>query len=221
MTLAAGCRQTVESTDVRTSGIYPDIDVVAEGTGSTRVQVRLKVGGPASNTFLDLTGDDRLQVTAGGVTKDMDGSAAGYSAIFPTEAAGSFVIAFLRGAADTSAPSTTVNLPAPFTVTLPARELSRATDDLTFTWAPVTGGGDIDESVDGSCVDIILETIPDDGTATVSHDQLQASAGRTGDSCTVTVSLARNQSGTPDAAFTEGGSVTAYQLRKATFTSTP
>ena len=219
--LAAGCRQKVESTDIRTSGVYPDIDVVAAGSGSTRVEVRLKVGGPASNTFLELVGEDRLQVTAGGVTKDMDGSGVSYIATFPSEAASPFVIAFLRGAADTSAPSTTVNLPEPFTVTLPARELSRATDDLTFMWAPTSGTGDIDESLGGSCVDLILETIPDDGTATISRDQIHASAGGAGDSCTVTLSLARSGSGQPDPAFTEGGSVTARQVRSTTFTSAP
>lgn len=219
--LAAGCRQKVESTDIRTSGIYPDVDVIADGSGSTRVQVRLKVGGPVSNTFLDLVGDDRLQVTAGGVTKDMDGSGVSYAATFPTEAAGSFVIALLRGADDTSAPSTTVNLPAPFTVSLAARELSRATDDLTFTWTPAGGSGDLDESLTGSCVDIILETIPDDGTATISRDRLQTSAGGAGDSCTVTLSLARSEAGQPDPAFTEGGSVTATQIRTTTFTSAP
>jgi hypothetical protein len=221
ISLASGCRQVVESTDIRTSGIYPDVDVVADGSGSTEVRVRLKVGGPASNTFLDLVGDDHLRVTAGGVTKEMDGSGVGYRATFPTEAAGAFVIAFMRGAADTSAPNTTVNLPAPFTLTLPARELSRATDDLTFTWAPTSGTGDMDESVAGSCVDLILETIPDDGTATISRDQLHTSPGGSGDSCTVTVSLARTQSGQPDPAFTEGGSVTASQLRSGTFTSKP
>jgi len=160
-------------------------------------------------------------VTAGGVTKEMDGTGVSYVATFPTEAAGPFVIAFMRGAADTSAPSTTVNLPAPFALTLPARELSRATDDLTFNWAPTSGTGDIDESVAGSCVDLILETIPDDGTATISRDQLHTSPGGSGDSCTVTVSLARAQSGQPDPAFTEGGSVTASQLRSGRFTSKP
>jgi hypothetical protein len=219
--LAAGCRQQVESTDIRTSGVYPDIDVTADGSGSTRVQVRLKVGGAASNTFLDLTGEDRLQVTTGGVTKDMDGSGVSYIATFPTEAAGPFVIAFLRGPADTSAPTTTVILPAPFAVTVPVREVSRATDDLAFTWAPTSGTGDIDESIGGSCVDLILETIPDDGTATISRDQIHASAGGAGDACTVTVSLARSQSGQPDPAFTEGGSVTARQVRSTTFTSKP
>jgi hypothetical protein len=219
--LAAGCRQKVESTDIRTTGVYPDIDVTADGSGSTRVQVRLKVGGPASNTFLELVGPDRLQVTGGGVTKDMDGSGYSYTATFPTDAAGPFVVAFLRGPADISAPNTTVTLPQPFTISLPTRELSRATDDLTYTWSPTSGAGDMDESIDGSCTEIILDTIPDDGAATISHDQIHAESGRASDSCTVTLTMARNQSGQVDPAFTEGGSVNARQLRSITFTSTP
>ena len=68
---AAGCKQEVESTDIRTSGVYPVVDVTATGSGTTRVQVKLKVGGPAANTYLELVGPDRLQATMGGTTKDM------------------------------------------------------------------------------------------------------------------------------------------------------
>src|SRR4030095_9550092 len=94
-----GCRQEVESTDVRTSGVYPVIDVTADGSGSTRVQVKLKVGGSASNTFLELTGEDRLTATAGGVTKDLDATGSvTYSATFPGEGAGAYVIAVSSGA---------------------------------------------------------------------------------------------------------------------------
>jgi len=217
--LAAGCKQEVESTDIRTSGVYPEVDVTATGTGTTRVQVRLKVGGPASNTFLDLVGPDHLQATMGGTTKDLDSSGSvGYAATLSTDAGGPVVIAFLRGPEDTTAPNTTVNLPEPFAVTLPTRELSRATDDLTFTWAP-PGTVDLDESVYGSCIDFIGESIPDDGAATVSHDRFHAE--HAGDSCTVTLSLGRGQMGQVDPAFPEGGRVAASQVRETTFTSKP
>ena len=53
-----------------------------------------------------------------------------------TEAAGPFVVSFIRGPEDDSAPNSTVDLPEPFTVTLPTTELSRATGDLMFTWTP-------------------------------------------------------------------------------------
>src|SRR6185503_5420053 len=135
--LALGCKQQeVESTDVRTSGVYPEIEITATGSGSSRVEVRLKVGGPASNTFLDLQGSDTLKATFGGVTKTLDASARTYSATFPTDAEGDFVIAFLRGPDDDSAPSTIVKLPAPFTLGLGATEASRASQDVAVTWDP-------------------------------------------------------------------------------------
>jgi hypothetical protein len=217
--LAAGCKQEVESTDIRTSGVYPVIDVTAEGTGSTRVSVRLKVGGPASNTFLELTGPDKLTATMGGTPKDLDSSGSvSYAATFPTEAAGPVVIAFMRGPADTSAPNTTVNLPAPFTLSLSATQVSRATGSLAVTWTP-PGSGNLDSSMSGPCIDLDLQTIPDDGTATISGDQIHAR--NTTDACTVTLTLARTQSGEVDPAFTEGGDVDAHQIRSASFTSTP
>jgi hypothetical protein len=221
--LAAGCRQEVESTDIRTSGVYPVVDVLAEGTGSSHVSVKLKVGGPVSNTYLDLTGDDTLSATANGETRTLDSSGSvSYAATFATEASLEYTIAFLRGQADTNAPATTVTLPAPFTITLEPREISRATADLTFTWSTSgPSGGNLEESVSGSCIDTILETIPDDGSATISRDQLHVRDGQSGDSCTVTVTLARVQTGQVDPAFTEGGNVQARQVRAATFTSTP
>jgi hypothetical protein len=218
--LAAGCRQEVESTDVRTSGVYPVIDVSADGAGSTRVLVKLKVGGPLSNTFLELTGGDRLTATAGGVSKDLDSSGSvSYVATFPTEAAGRYVIAFVRGAADVSAPATTVDMPAPFTVALGSTEVPRATGTLDFAWTPAGGSGSLDSSLLGGCIDAVLETIPDDGGGTISGDQIHAH--NADDACTVTLTLVRNQSGQVDPAFTEGGSVTARQIRTASFTSTP
>ena len=216
---AAGCRQEVESTDVRTSGVYPDIDVRAEGSGSTRVQVKLRVGGPVSNTFLELVGKDRLTATAGGVTKELDNNGLAYAATFPGDAAGSIVVAFMRGDADVSAPNTTVNLPAPFTLTLGAQELSRAAGDLAFTWSPASGTGDVDVSADGRCVGLHLETTPDDGSSSISGDQLHAQ--NVDDACQVVLTLARTQSGEVDPAFTEGGRVHAHQIRSASFTSTP
>jgi hypothetical protein len=217
--LAAGCKQEVESTDIRTTGVYPVVDVTADGSGTTRVLVKLKVGGPASNTFLELTGPDRLTATAGGTTKDMDSSGSvSYAATFPSDAAGPIVIAFLRGSADISAPNTTVNLPAPFTLTLGATEVSRATGSLPVTWTP-PGSANLDTSLTGSCIDIVLETIPDDGSETISGDRLHAHDSV--DACTVTLSMSRNQSGQVDPAFTEGGSVTAHQTRAASFTTMP
>lgn len=216
----AGCaKQEVESTDIRTSGVYPVVDVSADASGSTRVQVKLKVGGPAANTYLDLTGPDHLTATMDGVTRPLDSSGSvSYATTFQTNAPGPVVISFMRGAADTSAPNTTVNMPEPFSLTLAATELSRAAGSLEVTWSPA-GPANLESSLAGPCVGIISETIPDDGTATISGDQLHAQNAT--DACTVTLTLARVQSGQVDPAFTEGGDVKARQVRSASFTSTP
>jgi hypothetical protein len=221
--LAAGCRQEVESTDIRTTGVYPVIDVTAEGSGTSRVLVKLKVGGLNSNTYLELTGPDRLTATGAGATKELDSSGGvSYAATFATEAAGPFVVSFIRGPEDDSAPNSTVDLPEPFSLALgSASELSRATGDLVFTWTPGPAAGVVDSSLYGSCIDTIIETIPDDGSATISHDRIHARDGASTESCTVTLTLARTDVGQVDPAFTEGGRVTASQVRTAAFTSAP
>jgi hypothetical protein len=158
--LMAGCKQSVESTDIRTTGVFPVVDVSADASGNTRVLVKLKVGGPAANTYLDLTGPDSLTATMAGVTRPLDSSGSvGYATTFQTNAAGPVVIAFLRGPADTSAPNTTVNMPEPFSLTLGATEVSRASGSLAVTWTPA-GTANMDSSMTGPCVGIVSGPIP-------------------------------------------------------------
>src|SRR6187399_1447419 len=84
--LSLACTETVESTDVRTSGVYPEFRVVADGSGSSQVSARLKVGGNDSNTFLDLKDDDRIEVTVGEETRRLEETGShSYTAIFPTD----------------------------------------------------------------------------------------------------------------------------------------
>jgi hypothetical protein len=219
--LVVGCTQEVESTDVRTSGVFPEIQVTATGSGSSRVEVRLKVGGRASNTFLDLQGPDTLEASAAGLTKTLDSSSLhGYGATFPTEAAGTFVITFRRGSADVSAPSSTVTLPAPFGVTLSGTEFSRATQDVGVTWTP-PGSGNMALGLNGSCIRHLSEDTPDDGSATISRDRITPEEGQSQQNCTVNLSLTRSQSGEVDPAFTEGGTIVARQSRTASFTTMP
>src|SRR6187549_863202 len=66
---ALACTETVESSDIRTSGVYPEFRVVADGSGTSEASARLKVGGNDSNTFLDLQAGDRIEVSANGETR--------------------------------------------------------------------------------------------------------------------------------------------------------
>jgi len=219
--LSFACSESVESEDIRTSGIYPEIEVRATGNGSTRVQVRLKVGGDDSNTFLDLTGDDSLEATADGQTKRLGGEDDTYSATFPVDAEGTeFTIAFNRGESDDGAPASVVTLPAPFQLSLAESEASRADTDLDYTWEP-EASGNIAWDLDGDCIKSADGTTPDDGSATIEAGSIDTFESDAEESCTVDLTLTRKRSGSIDEAFTEGGSIVALQVRRDSFTSNP
>ena len=219
--LALACTESVESTDVKTSGIYPEIEVVASGSGNSKVTVKLKVGGDDSNTFLDLTGDDTLEATADGETRTLDQSGNSYSASFAVDAEGTeFTIAFLRGEDDDSAPESTVVMPAPFELTLGATEASRADDALEYTWDPA-GDDDMEWHLDGDCVQLDSGSTPDDGANELAAGEIETFDSDKDKSCTVELELTRAQGGNIDPAFTEGGSIVAKHVRSDSFTSTP
>jgi hypothetical protein len=220
--LALGCTETVESTDIRTTGVYPEIEVAANGSGTSKVTVRLKVGGDNSDTFLDLKGDDTLEVTVGDDTKTMDQSGNEYIASFPTDAGGTeFSIAFLRGEDDDDAPSSVVTLPEPFDLSLGVTTASRADDDVEYMWDP-PGDGDIYWQLSGECIDVKSGDTPDDGSHSIAAGQIEPKFEDDKDKdCTANLALERSLAGTIDPAFTEGGSIVAKQVRSDTFTSTP
>jgi hypothetical protein len=218
---AFGCSESVESTDVKTTGIYPEITVTADGSGSSRVRVRLKVGGSNSNTLLDLTGGDELTATVDGDTKVLDETSdETYTATFPTDEEGTeFTIAFTRED-DDSAPESTVTLPAPFTMSVSPTEASRASDDVDVEWDP-PATGNLEFSLSGNCIKSQDDDLPDDGSHTITADSIETFKDDEEESCTVSVELERAQRGNIDPAFTEGGMIKALQVRSDSFTSTP
>src|SRR5512136_236062 len=61
---SVACGEKVDSTDVRTTGIYAEMGALAEGNGQTMATVDLRVGGAGSNTHLNLKGNDELVASA-------------------------------------------------------------------------------------------------------------------------------------------------------------
>lgn len=216
-----GCEESVESTDVRTSGIYPEIAVTANGSGSSQVRVRLKVGGSNSNTFLDLKGGDELQVSVGNETKVLDETSdETYTATFPVDDEGTeFIVSFFRDE-DESAPYSTVVMPAPFDFSIATTEASRADDDVELEWDPTTNG-ELDLELSGDCIQRDTDEIPDDGAHTLAAGSIETFESDAEETCTVDVTLERARRGDIDPAFTEGGRIEAIQRRAETFTSTP
>jgi hypothetical protein len=219
--LAFGCTQSVESTDVRTTGIYPEIEVTATGNGDALVEIRLKVGGKTSNTFLELTGKDTLEVTAGGKTKVPDRSGDAYRVAFSVDEEDTeFEVAFLRGGEDDDAPSSVVSMPAPFDLTVDTTEASRADDAVDFVWDP-PASGNIAWDIDGDCIKDADDKTPDDGAGSLAAGEIDTFASDEEETCTVDLTLTRSRSGSIDSAFTEGGSIVARHVRTDSFTSTP
>ncbi len=219
--LALACTESVESTDIRTTGIYPEIEVVANGNGNSKVTVHLKVGGDDSNTFLDLKGNDKLEATVGDQTKTLDQSGNGYSASFAEDEEGTeFIISFTRGGEDDDAPASVVTLPAPFDLEVGVSKASRADDDVEYSWDPADDG-DIDWEYEGDCVKTRRGSTPDDGEHVIAAGSIGTFDSDKDESCTVKLTLSREQRGTIDPAFTEGGSIVAKHVRSDTFTSNP
>lgn len=218
----AACTETVESTDVRTSGIYPEFSVTADGSGSTVASARFKVGGNDSNTFLDLQGGDRVDVTVGDETKRLDSRGDHrYEATFSVDDPSlEFVFAFMREEQDESAPRSVVSLPIPFTLEMTTTEASRGADAVAFAWDSTTTG-EVRWEVDGDCIRGDSGATPDDGEHSLGSDDVRAKLNDEMETCTVRLGLERRSQGTIDPAFTEGGENFGHQERVRSFTSTP
>lgn len=218
-----GCTQNVASTDVRTSEIFPEIEAVADGSGRTRVEVRLKIGGEDSNRHLELAGEDRLEATAGGVTRRLGASSSlRYTASFDVDGAGTEIaVAFLRGEAEESAPRSVAVLPPPFELALDVAEASRTLSAVPFRWSPSTDDGDLYWYLEGPCVLDRDGFTSDDGMHALSADEVESLPVDANETCPVELRLERSREGSVDPAFSAGGASFGRQRRTQTFLSTP
>jgi hypothetical protein len=220
-----GCMptETVDSTEVPTSDIFPEIEVVAD-SGRSTVTVELRVGDEDSNDYVELQGGDRLEVTAGGDTKTLSESGSRYRATFNVDGAGTeFEIAFLRGGDDEDATDTSVELPDPFRLSVDVAEASRSIGvDVPFRWEPVEEDTDLEVYwyIEGPCIlDEDGET-EDDGEAVIDASQVQTLPANAQAICSVDLAVSRRQPGQLDRAF-GGGTIRAAQRRHTTFISSP
>ncbi len=225
--LGTGC-QKVASSSVKTSGIYADLSVTASGTGAAEVRAALRVGGPLSNTFLDLDAGDSLSAAVNGSTYPLARTAAilsavSYIASVPVETPGTvFVIAFSR-ASEVSAPASSITLPAAFTISAPvaSSSASRAAN-LDIKWNAAAQGDLIDLRITGPCVTPLTKlSQTDSGQITVTTADLKALNGKETSSCEITVELSRKKAGIVDPAFGSGGTAFGIQKRSVKLTSTP
>jgi hypothetical protein len=221
----SGCA-SVDSSDVLTSGIYPNFTASTDGSG-TRAEAILRVGGASSNTFVSLSGDDSLTVTADGTTTTLTQTQLGdysvYSAdLEPDAEDASFTFALVR-TSDAGAPSSIASLPAPFELTAPSADsvISRA-DDILVSWEP---SGEQDTILVEWATDCTwtyeVEVDGDTGSYSIPAADVELIDGHEDESCAGTLTVTRRRGGTLDPAFEEGGTVYGRQTRSVDLRSDP
>jgi hypothetical protein len=221
--LALAACESVDSEAIRTDAMYADITVETDGAGTATVGATLRVGGPTSNTFVELAGGDRLSVKAGEQAVDLTEQSFwelhSYSADLPIDAEDTeYVIAFERSI-DTSAPASSVTMPAPFDVVAPegpegGDTFSREADAITITWDPAEGGDDMVIEVESDCT--VHETFAlqgDPGTVTLEPGDLMTWDSMADTTCAAELHVLRMRAGQLDTAYGEGGTIRAVQRR--------
>ncbi len=222
---AVGCRDTVESTDIRTSGVYPDMAVTSTGDGSARAEVHLTVGGP-TGTDMELKSPDKLVVTAGKSEVTLTKSGVFYQGDINVDAAGTeFVFAFDRGANDDSASDSRVTMPEAFDLAgVTSKTIVSRSKSVTVTWTKAKAPKSDDEmsyKVDGDCLFMKTGSVDDVGALLLDSGKVDATSSGAKETCLVKLCVDRLRHGTRDAKFTEGGKVRAIQHRCIEFQSAP
>lgn len=236
--LATAACERVESSDVRTSGIYADMTVTAVGDGTSRVSAALRVGGSLSNTYLDLVDGDELMAIQGEDEARMSERSiplgpVHYEATFDVDTENTpFRVSFAREPHDEtekecrggSAPNSFATLPAPFTIDAPAedRAFSRADDDIEITWSPNGRRDAMSWRASGSCIEGDSGDIDtDNGRFVISRGKLRLRREADDNSCDVTITITRSRPGQIDPAYGEGGRFVARQVRSVEVRSDP
>ncbi|MCB9796949.1 MAG: hypothetical protein H6741_30060 [Alphaproteobacteria bacterium] len=219
--------ESVSSSDVLTSGMYANLSVTADGSGTSRALAILRVGGATSNTYVDLTGDDTLTVTVNEESQEFSRQALGdyieYIADLDVDAAGTEFTIGLNRTVDEGAPASTMTLPEPFALSGPQEggTMSR-TADLTFTWEPSGESDAMSWSLSGDCFfDEVGSLDGDPGTVVVPGGTLESTDEDSPAACDAKFTLTRARTGSLDAGYGEGGKAEGLQERVVEFRSDP
>lgn len=225
------CAESVDSGDVKTSGMYANILATRGDDGKTLVEAALRVGGENSNTYVNLTGEDKLVATLGETEQDMveagftEDNWVWYQANFEASNTATAVnVAFKRAEGDESALENKVTLPAPFALTAPDANasFSRETDTITVTWDESGSDDTMILRAKGDCINTYEKALSGDpGTYAINAGDLKTNDADADKTCKVTLELVRRAAGSIDPAFGEGGLFYGRQLRTLEISSKP
>jgi hypothetical protein len=208
---------SVKSEDVLTDGMWADLAVTSDGAATTASGI-LRVGDATSNTFVDLEGDDVLQVTdASGTVPLVEvsvGDLFSYTAALGITAEGDeFSFGLLR-TVDDGAPDSFGTLPAPLAVASPldTPEWHPEVEPLTVTWEPAGSNDAMRVTVSSDCALTGIFDVPGDpGTFTVEAGDIEVTAEK-GTVCSTVVRVERRRAGDLDPGFGSGGTIFGIQF---------
>ena len=220
---------TKSASDFETSEMNAHMSAVATGDGETRVEVSLH-DPSALMTFLQLTAGDELEATVGSQTKQLSelsvlGSVT-YRATFDTDAAETEVRVRLTREDATSAPDSSVRLPAPFTLQALASESFSRAQPFTVSWSSAPNPDPMSLAISGECIESYSADLGTGSASfTVPAGALVKAVAQEGgqaipDQCAITLTVTRTRQGNVDRAF-HGGSFTAKQIRTTGAQSVP
>lgn len=214
--------ETVDSKNVKTGGISATITANATTDAATTIIATLQVGGTNSNTYVDLSGGDKIFVVANDKQIEMEAQGTGtYQADVNVAAENTEFIVDLQRETEDDAPMSKGTLPAPFTFQVPNMTTSRA-QELTITWSPSGSMDDMEAIVSGTCIFQRTIDIPGDtGSHVISPGTLIATNTDKPETCDLTVEMTRSRKGTADLAFDPDSSFILKQTRTGKFTSAP
>jgi len=222
---AGGCGRGAESSaDIPLSDIYADFEVRANGTSSSMAQASLRID---SNTYLELTGSDRLVASAAQFEFEMSQNEflgiVTYNATFEISDEGTiYTIAFERSSGP-QATDSWAELPPPFELDAPlsVETFSRSDDDIELRYSP-SGSPDLMRwTVTGGCVEYEESALEEDDGSLVIEAGTLTPVGDVGEGCTATLRAERVRVGTIDQRFGDGGIIWAIQVRAVDIELTP
>ncbi|MBM4280809.1 MAG: hypothetical protein FJ137_08630 [Deltaproteobacteria bacterium] len=225
---------SIDSDDIDTDAITADLTARPRADGSaTELAATLAAG---ALTFIDLQAGDRLVASSGDVQVELSANEVlgvmSYGATLDGvgEVGATVTVAFEREAF-ASAPSSTVELPAPVSITAPdaGAAFSRAEDDLVIALAGSASDDAVRVSWSGDCVvadgiDVpagqASVTIARGTLAKAERSSSDADAAPIADSCSLRIVAERTIEGVLDPAY-EGGRITAVTSDSREVTTSP
>jgi len=222
----SGCAEDIQSDNVKTSGIYAEIDIDGHPQSHTAsVLVTLQAGGN-DGSYLNMKGtEDQLQVIANGESKVMSQSGSNgfinyHSSFKNIEGGTQFTVSFLRNGFQDAVDSV-VLLPAPielnYSIDSASTVQSRA-EDFTITWDPASVSGEL--MIEGKCIRTFKKTVAN-GSITIEANRLKHNTVSNQKICEATIELRSENIGKLDPTFGEGGHIRASQTARIRFLSGP